>query len=54
MALMIALSTALATGFLSGAYVFRRSGRWQRWCPTCGVTTVCPLGHRSDGARAIR
>lgn len=45
MGLLFAVGSALVVGFLTGLLALRSAARWQRWCPTCGVTNVCPLGH---------
>ena len=43
MYMAIAMGCALTVGWLAGMLTFRIK---QRWCPTCGASLACPLGHR--------
>jgi hypothetical protein len=38
----IAAVIALTVGWLAGVLTFRIK---QRWCPTCGTSLACPIGH---------
>lgn len=44
MGVAIAAAIALTIGWLGGVLTFRVT---QRWCPVCGVSLVCPGGHRA-------
>ena len=45
MELLVTATSASVIGFLAGLLSIRKAGRF---CPRCGVTTTCPIGHGND------
>jgi hypothetical protein len=45
MTLAIGVIAAAIVGFLAGLLSFPRASRW---CPTCGMSLVCPERHPVD------
>lgn len=52
----MAVAAASVVGFLLGLLTLRNLRYWHRWCPICGVTNVCPIGHDAvpDGETSPR
>lgn len=45
MELLLTATSASVIGFLAGLLSIRKA---ERFCPRCGVTNTCPIGHGND------
>ena len=45
MELFLTATAASVTGFVAGLLTLRKA---ERFCPRCGVTNTCPIGHSND------
>jgi hypothetical protein len=45
MTFAIGVTVSVTIGFLAGLMTV---GRASRWCPTCGVSLICPQHHPTD------